>query len=160
MEFWDIFVLEGKSLYFFLFHCRKIHALQTSLFLFPNLLAAQTIHINRGRPVRDTFAARIVLLESKRCVFIGGDLKVFRECHALKTAKLRKIRQHLKLSYAFFAEALPLVLLDKYTYQNNETLKADVLVANYGKNEIRGILKCTLCGGGLTLFADHCALLP
>ncbi len=56
---------------------------------------------------------------------------------------------------AFFAEALPLVLLDKYTYQNNETLKADVLVANYGKNEIRGILKCTLCGGGLTLFAEE-----
>ena len=39
---------------------------------------------------------------------------------------------------AFFAESLPLVLLDKYTYQNNETLKADILAANYGKSEIRG----------------------
>ena len=55
---------------------------------------------------------------------------------------------------AFFAESLPLVLLDKYTYQNNETLKADILAANYGKSEIRGILKCTLVGEGITLLEE------
>lgn len=34
---------------------------------------------------------------------------------------------------AFFSDVLPLVLLDKYTYVNNEILSADIDVANYGK---------------------------
>lgn len=48
----------------------------------------------------------------------------------------------------FFRAELPLVLLEKYTYENTETLRATVLVANYGKQEICGRLKYTLshCG--------------
>lgn len=48
----------------------------------------------------------------------------------------------------FFRAELPLVLLEKYTYENTETLRAEVLVANYGKQEICGRLRYTLshCG--------------
>ena len=42
---------------------------------------------------------------------------------------------------AFFRESLPLVLLEKYTYETSETLKADILVANFGKQEIVGELR-------------------
>ncbi|MGN0166602.1 MAG: glycoside hydrolase family 2 TIM barrel-domain containing protein [Acetatifactor sp.] len=41
---------------------------------------------------------------------------------------------------AFFRESLPLVLLGKYTYETSETLRADILVANFGKQEIAGEL--------------------
>jgi hypothetical protein len=36
----------------------------------------------------------------------------------------------------FFREVLPLVLLEKYTYSNQETLSAAVEIANYGKRDI------------------------
>lgn len=45
---------------------------------------------------------------------------------------------------AFFRESLPLLLLDKYTYEAGETLRADVLVANFGKTDIAGELRFRL----------------
>lgn len=47
---------------------------------------------------------------------------------------------------AFFRSVLPLVLLDKYTYENTETLTARVKIANYGKHEISGCAQWTLTG--------------
>ncbi len=55
----------------------------------------------------------------------------------------------------FFADRLPLVLLPKYTYENTETLRAEVKIANFGKKELTGCLHCELreesreesCGG-------------
>lgn len=47
---------------------------------------------------------------------------------------------------AFFTDQLPLVMLPKYTYVNTEKLQADVKVANFGKEEIAGSLKCELRG--------------
>lgn len=44
----------------------------------------------------------------------------------------------------FFRESLPLLLLDKYTYEVGETLRADVLVANFGKTDIAGELRFRL----------------
>lgn len=44
----------------------------------------------------------------------------------------------------FFTNRLPLVLLEKYTYTNRETLEADVAVANYGKEDVVGKLLCRL----------------
>lgn len=38
----------------------------------------------------------------------------------------------------FFADRLPLVLLDKYTYTAGETLSADVEIANYGDSDLAG----------------------
>lgn len=39
---------------------------------------------------------------------------------------------------AFFREQLPLVLLEKYTYESEETLKAEIQIANYGKTSCSG----------------------
>ncbi len=50
---------------------------------------------------------------------------------------------------SFFCAQLPLVLLGKYTYENTETLKASVLVANYGKEDICGTLRYTLAACGV-----------
>ncbi|MCM1134876.1 MAG: hypothetical protein NC400_04790 [Clostridium sp.] len=47
---------------------------------------------------------------------------------------------------AFFRESLPLVLLEKYTYEAGETLSADIQVANFGKNEICGEVRYELKG--------------
>ncbi len=47
---------------------------------------------------------------------------------------------------AFFRDQLPLVLLPKYTFFTEETLIADVVVANYGKKDILGSLKYELKG--------------
>jgi len=44
----------------------------------------------------------------------------------------------------FFTDRLPLVLLPKYTYENTETLHAEVKIANFGKKELTGRLRCTL----------------
>ena len=41
---------------------------------------------------------------------------------------------------AFFRDALPLVLLEKYTYTVGETLTARVQMANYGKRDLSGSL--------------------
>ncbi|MBQ7371701.1 MAG: hypothetical protein IJW67_07455 [Blautia sp.] len=45
---------------------------------------------------------------------------------------------------AFFRAQLPLVLLEKYTYENTEVLKARVKVANFGKQKIQGNLRYEL----------------
>lgn len=39
---------------------------------------------------------------------------------------------------SFFTDFLPLVLIEKYTYTDGETLSAEVKVANYGKSDIEG----------------------
>jgi len=41
---------------------------------------------------------------------------------------------------AFFNDQLPLALLPKYTYDNDEMLEADIKFANYGKNDYSGNL--------------------
>lgn len=46
---------------------------------------------------------------------------------------------------SFFREQLPLVLLPKYTWLNTETLKAEIVIANYGKEDVKGCWKSTLC---------------
>lgn len=48
---------------------------------------------------------------------------------------------------AFFRDVLPLVLLEKYTYEEGETLSAVVKLANYGKRELTGRARYTLDGG-------------
>jgi hypothetical protein len=70
--------------------------------------------------------------------------------------------------HAFFTDVLPLVLLNKYTYESSETLTAEVKLANYGKQMVvaptvyelldgktaaaRGELPATTCPpGGLTV---------
>jgi len=52
---------------------------------------------------------------------------------------------------AFFTDRLPLVLLPKYTYENTETLTANVTVANFGKRPVEGALHYQLAGGGLSM---------
>lgn len=52
---------------------------------------------------------------------------------------------------AFFRDQLPLVGLSKYTYENGEILSAEVTVANFGKQEIRGLLEYRLEGEGISL---------
>lgn len=55
----------------------------------------------------------------------------------------------------FFTDRLPLVLLPKYTYENTEPLCAEVKIANFGKKEMRGYLRCELRG---SLFqAEFCS---
>lgn len=51
----------------------------------------------------------------------------------------------------FFREQLPLVLLEKYTYENTETLQAVVQIANFGKRELRGELRYELRGEAVTI---------
>jgi len=72
------------------------------------------------------------------------------------TALVGMLNSHLKpkpYSFAraerfreFFTGQLPLVLLPKYTYENTEILQADVKVANYGKEEMKGVLRFELKG--------------
>lgn len=52
---------------------------------------------------------------------------------------------------AFFRDRLPLVQLDKYTYETGEILKAEVLVADFGKNVICGGLSYELKGQEIML---------
>ena len=52
---------------------------------------------------------------------------------------------------AFFRGVLPLVLLDKYTYEQGETLSAQVKLANYGKTALRDGTAWTLSGESTTL---------
>ncbi|MDE7354588.1 MAG: hypothetical protein K2O06_16285 [Acetatifactor sp.] len=44
----------------------------------------------------------------------------------------------------FFAPQRPLVLLEKYTYENTEKLEVRVRMVNYGREEIRGRMRCRL----------------
>ncbi|MDE7327666.1 MAG: hypothetical protein K2N63_15550, partial [Lachnospiraceae bacterium] len=53
--------------------------------------------------------------------------------------------------FAFFCAQRPLVLLERYTYWNTECLRARVLVANYGKEAVCGMLYATLSGDGVLL---------
>lgn len=41
---------------------------------------------------------------------------------------------------SFFTDQLPLVLLPRYTWENGEVLAAEIVIANYGRQEIRGKL--------------------
>lgn len=52
---------------------------------------------------------------------------------------------------SFFRQQLPLVYLPKYTYENTEVLKAEVRIANYGKEAIKGVLKYELNGRGMRM---------
>lgn len=54
----------------------------------------------------------------------------------------------------FFKEQLPLVLLEKYTYENTEVLEAAVQVANFGKKDINGVLQYELRGTGIMLSGE------
>lgn len=47
---------------------------------------------------------------------------------------------------AFFTDQIPLVLLPKYTYENTESLQAEIRVANYGKQALNGDLRCRFTG--------------
>lgn len=49
---------------------------------------------------------------------------------------------------AFFRDCLPLVLLEKYTYESGETLRAELLLANYGKTDLQGRPAYELKGEG------------
>lgn len=49
---------------------------------------------------------------------------------------------------AFFKSQLPLVKMDRFTYTKNEELKFSVDFANYGKDDVCGILTCSLEGVG------------
>lgn len=46
--------------------------------------------------------------------------------------------------HAFFRDQLVLVGLEKYTYEEDETLRANLQVANYGKNDCAGKVQWTL----------------
>lgn len=48
----------------------------------------------------------------------------------------------------FFRDSLPLVEMEKYTYESGETLTAQILAANYGKQDMEGRLQYRLSGGG------------
>lgn len=49
---------------------------------------------------------------------------------------------------AFFRDVLPLALLQKHTYIEGETLRAQVRVANYGKRDLSGPVRWRLMGAG------------
>lgn len=53
---------------------------------------------------------------------------------------------------AFFRAALPLVFLEKYTYETTETLTACVKVANYGKAPVSGMPEWSLEGEAFGVF--------
>lgn len=86
------------------------------------------------------------------------------------TALIGMMNSHLKpkpFSFAapdvfrrFFRMQLPLVYLPKYTYENTELLKAEVKIANYGKKDIKGILKYELSGWRIRIQGElsniHC----
>lgn len=46
---------------------------------------------------------------------------------------------------SFFTDVLPLVYLEKYTYVEDEVLRAKVRVANYSKGDIEGRLEVSVC---------------
>ncbi len=49
---------------------------------------------------------------------------------------------------AFFRDQLPLALLEKYAWETDEVLRAEVVVANYGKTSVMGALRWRLEGEG------------
>ena len=52
---------------------------------------------------------------------------------------------------AFFRNVLPLVLLPRYTFESTDTLEADVRMANYGQEVLRGMPEWWLTGNGAAL---------
>lgn len=86
--------------------------------------------------------------------FSGLSLLGIQDFPGQGTALVGMLNSHLKTKpypfaqpekfRAFFTTQLPLVLLPKYTYTNKETLKAEVVVANYGKEAICGNFIYTL----------------
>ena len=48
----------------------------------------------------------------------------------------------------FFADVLPLILLDKYTYLNTETITAEVRMANYSRQDLSGACRVQWMDGG------------
>ena len=52
---------------------------------------------------------------------------------------------------AFLRNVLPLVLLPRFTYENTDTLTADVRMANYGRETLHGVPEWSLTGGGAAL---------
>lgn len=50
---------------------------------------------------------------------------------------------------AFFRDCLPLVLLEKYTYEAGEALQADIQVANFGKKNLIGEIRYELKGSDI-----------
>lgn len=47
---------------------------------------------------------------------------------------------------AFFGDVVPLVLLPQYTYTSQETLTANICIANYGKGDLTGDAEWRICG--------------
>ncbi len=78
--------------------------------------------------------------------FSGISLLGLQDFPGQGTALIGMLNSHLKSKpfhfakpekfRAFFRDVLPLVLLDKYTYTNKETLSATVQIANYGKTTL------------------------
>lgn len=56
---------------------------------------------------------------------------------------------------AFFKEAMPLVKLPRYTYEAGERLIADVVVANFGKEDIEGELRYRIDYRGCAVNSDE-----
>lgn len=52
---------------------------------------------------------------------------------------------------AFFKDSLPLVYLEKYTYETGECLEADIVAANFGRQEIQGEVAYGLEGKGVSV---------
>lgn len=58
---------------------------------------------------------------------------------------------------AFFNNVRPMVLLDKYTYNSNETLNAKIVMANWGRGSVKGCACVELTDGEQT---QMCMLRP
>lgn len=52
---------------------------------------------------------------------------------------------------SFFTDRLPLVLLEKYTYESGEILKAGLQIANFGKVPLEGEVSYTLLGADVRI---------
>ena len=49
---------------------------------------------------------------------------------------------------AFFRDQLPLMQMERYAYETTEILEAEIRVANFGKNDLKGLLTYRLTGEG------------
>lgn len=56
--------------------------------------------------------------------------------------------------HAFFRDQLPLIYLEKYTYENTETLEAEVILANFGKQRLEETLCYKMVGDGIEFEGD------
>lgn len=53
--------------------------------------------------------------------------------------------------HVFFRDQLPLVLLERYTYETGDKLHAEIQVANFGKQTLEGLPEYVLSGEGICL---------